>query len=300
MDSRLRGNDKARACNDELGNRILPRHFFDDLLIGRYRMVRLFALVILTSLVALANPDGKTGSTSKTSQGCGTCHGGNAGAAVTVALTGPRSVKPGETVDFAIIVGHETARSAGIGITVRSSATAPTGAVGVLSVVSGSGLRVRNPGSGQEITQAAPKSMMNKTVAFAFSWTAPTTPGKYYVQSVANAVNGNGGPDNGDDWTFLEPVEITVEGTSSVVDLPAFASIYPNPLAPSQTLHLDAEFVGPTSIRVVSTQGVVVIDEMMDLANGALPRPLAELPRGVYMITATNGMMSRRGSFIIE
>jgi hypothetical protein len=113
-------------------------------------------------------------------------------------------------------------------------------------------------------------------------------------------VNGDGGPSNADDWTFLEPVELKVEATSSVADLPVFASIYPNPLAPSQTLHLDAEFIGPTSIRIVNTQGVVVIDELMDLSNGALPRPLAELPRGVYMITATNGILSRRGSFIIE
>lgn len=264
-------------------------------------MVRLFAFLVLCSAVALADPNGKTGYTSKTSTGCGTCHGGNAGAAVTVTLNGPRSVKPGEKVDFSIVVGHATARSAGVSVTIRSAATAPTGAVGELSVAaSGSGLRVRTPGSGQEITQAAPKTIVDKQVTFNFSWTAPETPGSYYVQAVANAVNGNGGPDNGDDWTFLEPVEIKVEATSSVEDLPAFSALYPNPLAPSQLLHLDAEFIGTTHVSVVNVQGVVMIDEMMDLSNGVLPRPLAELPRGVYMITARNGTMQRRGSFIIE
>lgn len=264
-------------------------------------MVRLFALLVLTSVAAVAYPNGHAGFTSKTSAGCGTCHGGNAGAAVTVTLNGPRSVKPGEKVDFSIVVGHATARSAGIGITVRSAPTAPTGAVGELSVAAtGSGLRVRTPGSGQEITQAAPKTIVDKQVTFNFSWTAPETPGSYYVQAVANAVNGNGGPDNGDDWTFLEPVEIKVESATSVEDMPAFSAVYPNPLAPSQILHLDAEFIGPTHVSVVNVQGVVMIDEMMDLSNGALPRPLAELPRGVYMITARNGMMQRRGSFIIE
>jgi hypothetical protein len=264
-------------------------------------MVRLFAILVLSSAFAMADPGGKTGFTSKTSSGCGTCHGGNAGAAVTVTLEGPRSIKPGEKVDFSIIVGHASARSAGVSITVRSSATAMAGAVGTLSIpASGSGLRVRAPGTGQEITQAAPKTISGGNVMFPFSWTAPTTPGTYYVQAVANAVNGDGGPSNADDWTFLEPVELKVEATSSVADVPVFAAIYPNPLAPSQTLHLDAEFIGPTSIRIVNTQGVVVIDELMDLANGALPRPLAELPRGVYMITATNGVISRRGSFIIE
>jgi hypothetical protein len=264
-------------------------------------MVRLFAVLVLTSVFAMADPGGKTGFTSKTSSGCGSCHGGNAGAAVSVELTGIRTLKPGERGDFTIVVGHATAKSAGISITVRSAATAPSGSVGTLAVAaSGSGLRVKNPGSGQEITQAAPKTITNKQVSFAFSWTAPSTPGTYYLQAVANAVNGDGRENDADDWTFLEPVELKVEATSSVADLPVFASIYPNPLAPSQTLHLDAEFIGPTSIRIVNTQGVVVIDELMDLSNGALPRPLAELPRGVYMITATNGVTSRRGSFIIE
>lgn len=264
-------------------------------------MVRLFAFVVLCSAVAYADPNGKTGFTSKTSTGCGTCHGGNAGAAVTVTLNGPRSVKPGEKVDFSIVVGHATARSAGVSITVRSAATAPTGAVGTLSVsATGSGLRVRTPGSGQEITQSAPKTMTGGTVTFPFSWTAPPAAGTYYVQAVANAVNGDGAENNADDWTFLEPVEIKVEATSSVEDLPAFSALYPNPLAPSQILHLDAEFIGPTQVSVVNVQGVVMIDEMMDLSNGALPRPLAELPRGVYMITARNGMVQRRGSFIIE
>lgn len=264
-------------------------------------MVRLFAVLVLTSVIAMADPGGKTGFTSKTSSGCGSCHGGNAGAAVSVSLDGPRTIKPGEKVDFTIVVGHASARSAGVSITVRSSATAPTGAIGTLSIpASGSGLRVRNPGSGQEITQAAPKTISAGKVSFPFSWTAPAAAGTFYVQAVANAVNGDGSPNNQDDWTFLEPVEIKVEETSSVADLPTFTSIYPNPMAPSQTLHLDAEFIGPTSIRVVNTQGMVVIDEMMDLSNGALPRPLAELPRGVYMITATNGVTSRRGSFIIE
>lgn len=264
-------------------------------------MVRLFAFLVLMSAFALANPEGKTGFTSKISTGCGGCHGGNAGSAVSVTLNGPRSVKPGEKVDFSIVVGHATARSAGVGITVRSTATGMMGAVGTLSIApSGSGLRLRTPGSGQELTQAAPKTMAGGTVSFPFSWTAPSTPGTYWVQAVANAVNGDGSENNADDWTFLEPVAITVEATSSVEDLPLMTTIYPNPVAPSQTLHLDAELSGATHITILNAQGLAVINELMDLQNGALPRPLAELPRGVYFVTATNGSVTRRGSFIIE
>ena len=264
-------------------------------------MLRLFALMVICSAVVFADPNGKTGFTSKTSTGCGSCHGGNAGAAVSVSLEGPRSIKPGEKVDFSIVVGHSTARSAGVSITVRSAATAMTGAVGTLSVAAtGSGLRVRTPGSGQEITQAAPKTMSGGKVTFPFSWTAPATPGTFYVQAVANAVNGDGSENNADDWTFLEPVEIKVEATSSVEDMPTFATLYPNPLASSQTLHLDAELSGPTNVRIMNAQGAVLIDETMHLVNGAMPRPLAELPRGVYFITANYGMISRRGTFVVE
>ncbi|MBU3700177.1 MAG: hypothetical protein FGM33_09275, partial [Candidatus Kapabacteria bacterium] len=91
-------------------------------------MFRVLAILVLSSVFAIADPNGKTGFTSKTSTGCGSCHGGNAGAAVSVSLEGPRSIKPGEKVDFSIVVGHATARSAGVSITVRSGATAMTGA----------------------------------------------------------------------------------------------------------------------------------------------------------------------------
>ncbi|MBU3680027.1 MAG: hypothetical protein FGM32_10550, partial [Candidatus Kapabacteria bacterium] len=144
-------------------------------------MVRLFVVLVLTSVIAVADPGGKTGFTSKTSSGCGSCHGGNAGSAVSVSLTGPRTLKPGEKAEFTIVVGHATAKSAGISITVRNAATAPSGSAGTLAVAaSGSGMRVKNPGSGQEITQSAPKTMTNKQVSFTFSWTAPSTPGSYY------------------------------------------------------------------------------------------------------------------------
>lgn len=261
----------------------------------------ILALFLLLPVVAMADPNGKAGFTSKMSTGCGSCHGGNAGAAVTVTLDGPRTIKPGQKVDYSIIVGHATARSAGVSITVRNAATATTGAVGTLSVAaSGSGLRVRTPGSGQEITQSAPKSMSGGKTTFAFSWTAPSTPGTYYVQAVANAVNGDGNESDADDWTFLEPVEIKVEQATGVDEATEpTMMVYPNPLTSEQILHIDGDVTGPTNVEVIDATGAVVIREEMNIESGTLPRPLAELPRGTYMIVTTNAMASRRRMFVV-
>lgn len=265
-------------------------------------MLRIMMLCLLLPIVALADPNGKTGVTSTSSSGCGSCHGGNAGASVAVSLQGPRTMKPGEKADFAVIVGHSTARSAGLSIAVRLTPTGTSGAVGTLSVASsGSGLRVRNPGSGQEITQSTPKAMSGGSTTFAFSWTAPTSPGKYYVQGVANAVNGDGNESDADDWTFMQPVEVIVENPTSVTEnLSSSLHVYPNPLTSDQMLHLDTELSGVMSVRISNASGLTVVDESMNIDDGRLPRPLAELTPGVYAVVITNGTTSRRGRFVVR
>jgi hypothetical protein len=139
--------------------------------------------------------------------------------------------------------------------------------------------------------------MSNKSAEFAFTWTAPTTPGTYYVQAVANAVNGNGRNDAGDDWTFLQPVEIIVESATSVnEELAALSTIFPNPCASTEILNIGTEITGVSQVQLVNASGQIVLDEMMDISNGALPKPLAGLPRGVYFIVVRNGSITRRGS----
>lgn len=260
-------------------------------------IMRIALLALIIPCVALADPNGKAGRTSTMTQGCGDCHGTNAGSTVTLSLKGPKTMRPGEVGTFSILIGHASNPSAGLSVAVRKTATGTNDGVGTLAVVTGSGLRVRGTGAAAELTQSAPKLMSNKQAEFPFTWTAPTTPGTYYVQAVGNAVNGNGREDAGDDWTFLQPVEIVVEAATSVhEDVAALATIFPNPCSSAEILNIGTEITGTTQVQLINAQGQIVLDEMMDITNGALPKPLAGLPRGVYFIVVRNEVTTRRGS----
>ena len=259
--------------------------------------MRIALLALLIPCIALADPNGKTGRTSTMTQGCGDCHGSNAGNATSISLKGPSTVGAGQMATFTIVIGHASNPSAGVAVAIRQSPTGTSDGIGVLSTITGAGLRVRGMGGSQELTQSAPKLMSNKQAEFAFTWTAPTTPGKYYVQAVGNAVNGNGRNDGADDWTFLEPVEIVVESNTSVLeDVAGLSSIFPNPCATGEILNIGTEISGVSQVQLVNANGQIVLDEMMDITRGALPKPLAGLPRGVYFIVVRNEGTTRRGS----
>lgn len=259
-------------------------------------IMRIALLALIIPCVAFADPNGKTGRTSTMTQGCADCHGTNAGSAVTLSLNGPKTMKPGEVGTFTIVVGHASNPSAGVSVAIRKTATGTNDGVGTLATITGSGLRVRGTGAASELTQSAPKLMSNKAAEFSFTWTAPTAPGKYYVQAVGNAVNGNGREDAADDWTFLQPVEIVVESATSVKeDVAGLTSIFPNPCGSTEILNIGTEISGTSQVQLVNAQGQIVLDEIMDITNGALPKPLAGLPRGVYFIVVRNGSITRRG-----
>ena len=206
-------------------------------------------------------------------------------------------MKPGEMGTFKIIIGHASNPSAGVAVAIRKTPTGTSDGVGTLATITGGGLRLRGMGAAAELTQSAPKMMSNKVVEFPFTWTAPTAPGKYYIQAVANAVNGNGREDAGDDWTFLQPVEIVVESNTSVLeDVTGLSSIFPNPCATGEILNIGAEINGVSQVQLVNANGQIVFDELMDITNGALPKPLAGLPRGVYFIVVRKEGATRRGS----
>jgi hypothetical protein len=287
--------DRGAFC----GNEIDIHGIFADTTISRNTtmILRCLLLSLIIPCALFANPNGYVGRTSKMTQGCADCHGSNAGNATSISLKGPSTVGAGQMATFTIVVGHASNPSAGVSVAIRQTPTGTSDGVGVLSTITGAGLRVRGIGGAQELTQSAPKLMSNKQAEFSFTWTAPTTPGKYYVQAVGNAVNGNGRNDGADDWTFLEPVEIVVESSTSVLeDVADLSSIFPNPCATGEILNIGTEITGVSQVQLMDASGRIVLDEMMDITNGALPKPLAGLPRGVYFIVVRNEGLTRRGS----
>jgi len=256
----------------------------------------LFCLILVGGLLH-AEPTGYPGRTSTSTLGCGGCHGGSASSRTTVTLEAPKmKLAPGEVGTFTVVVAHATYPGAGVGVAVRTSETGATNA-GTLAVTPGTGLRIRNG----EITHSSTRQLSGGSVRFTFTWTAPSTPGTYYIQAIGNAVNGNGRDDASDNWAFLTPQAITVEPSTSVDEeatLPL--AVFPNPLRGDAPSYLGADISGIMRVQLVSTAGTVVVDEDMNVERGQLPRSLATLPRGVYAIITSNGTLVRRGRVVIE
>jgi hypothetical protein len=256
----------------------------------------LCCLLVLAGVLH-AEPTGYPGRTATTSLGCGGCHGGSASTRTTVTLEAPKkTLAPGEVGTFTVVVAHATYPGAGVGIAVRTSETGSTNA-GTLAVTSGTGLRVRNG----EITHSSTRQITGGSVRLTFTWTAPTTPGTYYIQAIGNAVNGNGRDDGSDNWAFMTPQAITVEPSTSVDEEAALPlAVFPNPLRGDASLYLGADISGATRVQLISTAGDVVMDNMLNIERGQLPTSLATLPRGVYAIIASQGSLVRRGRVVIE
>ena len=175
------------------------------------------ALVFVMTLYLFANPSGKSGRTSTTSSGCGSCHGSSASTAVTVTCTsgsGSFTVQPNSTTTFTVTVSHLSLPIAGVGIAVKTDQTGATNA-GTLSPGTGSGLSI----SSSELVQNSPKSMSGGSASFSFTWTAPATPGTYYLRAIGMAANNQNGNDAGDLWNWMSIQAITVQAPSGSITL---------------------------------------------------------------------------------
>lgn len=148
-----------------------------------------------------------TGRTSTTSAGCD-CHTPSSSPSTTLSVSGGSlTVDPGSTTSYTLTVANSARAAAGTDIGVKTSSTGNTSA-GTLAPAVGSGLQL----TGTELTHTSPKTISAGQASFSFTWTAPTTPGVYYIQAAANAVNLNGSNDGGDQWNWLTPVAVTVAG----------------------------------------------------------------------------------------
>lgn len=166
------------------------------------------ALLLLPTVVvcSFAYPGGIVGRTLAPS--CGACHG-PASASTTVTMmstSGSYTTSPGGSLTLQMTVAHASKAAAGVNIAVHDIGGLNAG---TLSVDNNSGLRI----SLGEITHSAPKLMVNGTATFTFAWTAPTTPGSYYLRGSGNAVDNTGGSDN-DQFNYVQngPIYLNVTG----------------------------------------------------------------------------------------
>jgi len=208
----------------------------------RYYLVAGFLLAVTIS--ALSYSTGITGVTGP-SQGC-SCHGsanGNTTASIS-SQSGNFTVNPGGTANFTLTVANSSQSAAGTNIAVKTTSSGSTDA-GSLSPGSGSGLKNSN----SELTHSSAKDFASGQTSFDFSWTAPSTPGVYYLRAVGNAVNKNS-QNSGDVWNFATTQQITVPGVS------VLTANGGESLCPGASYNITWTSVGVTNVKIeLSTNG---------------------------------------------
>lgn len=170
------------------------------------------------SFYAFGDGSGRVARTSATSSGC-SCHGSSSSSVVSLSVisgSGSFTVAPSSVTSFTVTVSHPTLANAGINIAVKTDATSSPGtAVGTMA--GGTGLK--SSGSPSELTHTSPMAMNGGSASFTFQWTAPSTPGTYYLRAIGLAGNGNNAS-SGDLWNWMTVQPITVVASSVTVTSP--------------------------------------------------------------------------------
>jgi len=162
-------------------------------------------LFVLSINISFSDGSGRATRTSTLSSGCGSCHGSQPNVNTSVSfLSGPTTVEPGSTNNYAIRVYSSGNVNSGINIGVKTSITGDDNS-GVLS-----------PGVGlksllNELVHSTPKMAQSGNSDFEFSWKAPTNPGKYYMRACGAACNDDDKA-TGDTWNWMPYKEIIVRG----------------------------------------------------------------------------------------
>lgn len=201
------------------------------------------AFLILTS-----SDNGGTGvnnAASSANPSCGSCHGNTANPNTSISFTGVPAggYTPGTTYPVTMTINNASMPKCGFDLYVTGGTLGgnPTGTT-------------LTPGSLNQIRHNTPLTMSSGSYACSFNWTAPAAGGTVTVKVVANAVNGNGTDDSGDQWNTAQFT--LTQAPNSVADMQTESvAVYPNPT--SNTLTLDTKHqaaISRVSIRNLAGQ----------------------------------------------
>lgn len=273
---------------EQLKNKQITKNVFTATLI--------ISFVALVSIIAYAYPTGITGRTHKGPEpGC-TCHDPSPSTSVSVIISGPNTLSPGDTATFIVKISGGPLVKAGTDIAVRN---------GTLDVISGSGLQKM----GDELTHTEPKAPVNDTVSFSFQYIAPATLGYDTLFANGNSVNFDG-TNSGDMWNFASDklVMISIPAGNSnnhnmIKDFRLYQN-YPNPFNPSTNIKFDVPKAGDVKIVIYNTTG----QEIQTLVNKKLQQGTYEttfngsnLNSGVYFYKIiSNGFTETKRMLLIK
>lgn len=274
------------------------------------RFISTLAVMLISMTSLFASGSGQAGRTALNSPGCSGsgCHGAasTANAATTVrlvqAVDGKISAVVGETLSLTIVVSHQSREAAGVGIAVKTTEQGTTNA-GTLGIIAGEGLRL----SAGELTHSSPKALLGNEASFAFTWTAPSQPGTYYLRAIANAVNGDGSAGTIDQWNRMPVVEVVVGLPNSVeeysdVDVvisPVPAHDQVSMTVPTQANeHLQISVIDHMGAVVASDKAVASGDSFRYTWNGRR-NDGSLVPQGAYVVAIVSDRTMMKGRAII-
>jgi len=278
-------------------------------------MYRLFSTLVLVSVIMIpsqlvASSSGVTQRSTLTSAGCGTgtCHGAQPSSTVTVSLAqaveGRVTVAPGSTTTLSVLVRHASLRAAGVNISVATALNGNMPAGTLAPAGLGSGLRATQG----QLTHSFPKNMSSGEAKFDFTWTAPTEEGTYFLHAVGNAVNSNGVP-TGDQWNWLEPIELVVSATNSVSETTVAmgaAHIAPVPAHGDVSIAVPVQAGERLTVQIMDASGSVIrseqtrsnTDHFVYVWDGRTSTGAAA-PSGTYTVAVINGRRIHTGRAVI-
>ncbi len=254
------------------------------------------AIVLITvfcSFLFLADMNGKTGRTMKSSSiGCD-CHTKNT--AVSVVIAGPKTLVKGTKGTYTVTITGGPLKAAGVDI----AASAGTLAINAAET----GLRL----SSAELTHKAPKAPTNSQVVFTFDYTAPTTGTTATIYAVGNSVN-NTGSESGDGWNNAPNMVVSIAATDIKENgiTPANCKLeqcFPNPFNPSTSISYSIGEAGNVLLKVYDITG----KEVATLVNGfqtagehKVNFNAENLMSGVYFYTIISGSFSETHKMVLN
>ncbi len=254
-------------------------------------------ILIFSSILLYASPDGFTGRTKKTSNNGCSCHGGSTPTNdVLVVIAGPDTLNIGQTAMYTLTVSKASKTGAGLDIAVRS---------GTLALVS-SNIHLSNG----ELTQNANIPMTSGSMTVQFNFTAGNSATLDTIWATGLATNSNNNT-SGDDWNWANSKRVVVRNPSAVINISgkvpgnySLSQNYPNPFNPATKIRFNLPKNSEVRLSVFDMTG----REVETLVNGVFPAGTfeadwnpAELSSGIYFYTLkTNGFTDTKKMILVK
>lgn len=242
--------------------------------------------LIFLTLTSSDNGGSGVNNAAQNGAGCGSCHGNTANMATTISLAGaPGSgYVPGIIYPMTLTISNPTMPKCGFDLYVTAGTLAgnPSGTT-------------LTPVSFNQIRHNTPLALSGGSYVCNFNWTAPVAGGSVTFKVVANAVNGNGQDDNGDQWNTAQfPIAQAPTALNEIQK--ATCSVYPNPATSSLTLESDSH-ASMSNLMVTNIAGQS-IQLPSEIQLGKVVLNINHLPNGLYQISFVQNGKIQHTSFI--